>query len=149
MKGFYAGSLSNFSRMMVKNTYRYPLMIGLPNYFEANFPEPYRDNKMLQKLCAGFTIAAIESTIICPFERLKTYFMTARGLRADSRVLEEGQKLNINTFVKDSQMGLFRSLFKGIGPLFLRQSIAWVCFLQADFRLKQAVRKIKGIPDDE
>ena len=30
MKGFYAGSIPNAIRMIAKNIYRYPLMIGLP-----------------------------------------------------------------------------------------------------------------------
>jgi hypothetical protein len=135
--------------MMVKNMYRYPLMIGLPNFFEKHFPARHKDNKKLQKLCAGFSIAAIESVILCPFERLKTYFMTARSLRNDGRHAEEGAKVTLSTFIKESDSGLVRSLFKGVGPLFLRQSIAWVCFLQADLRLKQAVRKIKNIPEED
>jgi hypothetical protein len=67
--------------MMVKNFYRYPLMVGLPAFSQKHFPERYKDNKSLQKLTAGFGIAAVESIILCPFERLKTYFMTARSLR--------------------------------------------------------------------
>lgn len=30
-RGFYAGSLPNLSRIVLKNLYRYPLMIKLPN----------------------------------------------------------------------------------------------------------------------
>ena len=124
-------------------------MIGLPNYFQENFPEKYRDNKSVVKMVSGFSIAAIESIILCPFERLKTYFMTARSLRQGARHIEADQRLNIATFFQESNKGLIRSLFKGIGPLFLRQSIAWNGFLQSDFRIKQAIRKIKKIPDDE
>ena len=29
-RGFYAGSMPNLGRVLVKNVYRYPLMIGLP-----------------------------------------------------------------------------------------------------------------------
>jgi hypothetical protein len=34
IKGFYAGSLPNFTRMFLKNVYRYPLMISLPHFYE-------------------------------------------------------------------------------------------------------------------
>lgn len=31
--GFYAGSLPNLTRCVLKNSYRYPLMVGLPSFF--------------------------------------------------------------------------------------------------------------------
>ena len=34
-KGFYSGSLPNVAVRMLKNTYRYPLMVGLPHLFET------------------------------------------------------------------------------------------------------------------
>ena len=30
MKGFYSGSLPNAGRIVAKNIYRYPMMIGMP-----------------------------------------------------------------------------------------------------------------------
>jgi hypothetical protein len=53
-------------------------MIGLPNFYEKNLPQKIRENKKVQKLFTGLSIAVIESIILCPFERLKTYFMTVR-----------------------------------------------------------------------
>lgn len=58
----------------MKNAYRYPLMIGLPGLFEKRV-----ESKSLQKLLTGASIAVIESFIICPFERLKTFFMTVHA----------------------------------------------------------------------
>lgn len=51
-------------------------MIGLPNFYKKVLPEKVNNNKVLQKLLTGSSIAIIESFIICPFERMKTYFMT-------------------------------------------------------------------------
>jgi hypothetical protein len=34
INGFYAGSIPNFTRMVLKNIYRYPLMISLPHFYE-------------------------------------------------------------------------------------------------------------------
>ena len=37
-RGFFAGSFPNLGRILVKNAYRYPLMIGLPNFFRDYCP---------------------------------------------------------------------------------------------------------------
>lgn len=72
-RGFYAGSLPNLGRILIKQFYRYPLMIGLPPWFEKKMKT---DNLELVKAVSGFTIALIESLILCPFERLKVFLMT-------------------------------------------------------------------------
>ena len=74
IKGFYAGSLPNFTRMFLKNIYRYPLMISLPHFYEQRLVGA--ENRKTSKLLAGFSIALIESLITCPIERAKVYFMT-------------------------------------------------------------------------
>jgi len=72
-RGFYAGSLPNATLKMLKNVYRFPLMIWMPHFFETNidFKNPH-----IKKVLTGVAISAIESTILCPFERVKTYLMT-------------------------------------------------------------------------
>jgi hypothetical protein len=71
LKGFYSGSLPNLGRIVAKNIYRYPLMIGMPQVFEKRIAD-----RRVQKFFTGLSIAFIESFILCPFERLKVYFMT-------------------------------------------------------------------------
>ena len=46
MQGFYVGSTPNLLRVVVKNIYRYPLMIGLPAVFNKTLPSQYKENKM-------------------------------------------------------------------------------------------------------
>lgn len=60
----------------MKNVYRYPMMIGLPTFYAKILPKSVQQNKHAQKFCTGMSIAVLESFILCPFERLKTYFMT-------------------------------------------------------------------------
>jgi len=74
VKGFYAGSLPNFTRMFLKNLYRYPLMISLPHFFEQRLVGA--ENRKTSKLLAGFSIALFESFVTCPIERAKVFFMT-------------------------------------------------------------------------
>ena len=73
-RGFYAGSLPNATMRMLKNVYRYPLMIWLPHFYQTKCNIA---NQRVQKGLAGMSIAAIESAILCPFERVKVYLMTA------------------------------------------------------------------------
>ncbi len=76
MRGFYAGSLPNLTRVMLKNIYKYPLMVGLPRFYNQNLPQSMREHKWLQKLLTGCSIALTEACITCPVERVKVYFMT-------------------------------------------------------------------------
>ena len=137
MKGFYAGSIPNLGRVMIKNVYRYPLMIGLPSFYEKHLPNRIRQNKPVQKFFTGASIAVIESFILCPFERLKTYMMTANA-----------HENGFGNYVKSST-NLIPDLFRGIGSLILRQMVAWTFFLQADLFMKQKIRKIWGIKENE
>jgi hypothetical protein len=75
-RGFYAGALPNGVRCLLKNSYRYPLMVGLPRFYNSNLPEAIRENKNLLRLLTGASIALVEATLTCPIERLKVYFMT-------------------------------------------------------------------------
>jgi len=74
VRGFYAGALPNMSRCLVKNTYRYPLMVGLPSFYQAHLP--FKDNKAFLRLLTGLSIALVEASLTCPIERVKVYFMT-------------------------------------------------------------------------
>ena len=75
-RGFYAGSLPNATLKMLKNIYRYPLMIGMPQFFETHLSFA---NQRVQKGLTGVSIALLETIILCPFERIKTYLMTANA----------------------------------------------------------------------
>ena len=74
--GFYAGSIPNLTRCLLKNSYRYPLMVGLPSFFQGHLPDIIKEKKVLVKLLTGTSIALVEAFITCPAERLKVYFMT-------------------------------------------------------------------------
>ena len=119
MMGFYAGSLPNFTRMFLKNIYRYPLMITLPHFFEQRLVGA--DNRKTSKMLTGFSIALFESFVTCPIERAKVYFMTEETAQrgGTKRLLAE----------RGASSGLARELFRGFTPLLTRQTVAWVSFL--------------------
>ena len=75
MKGFYAGSIPNLTRLICRNSYKYPLLMGLPDLFTNKFPN-LQDKERTLKLMTSLSIALIETTINCPIERTKTFVMT-------------------------------------------------------------------------
>ena len=76
IKGFYAGSIPNLTRCLLKNSYRYPLMVGLPTFYKNSMPESIKEHRMLVKFLTGGSIALVEAILTSPIERLKVYFMT-------------------------------------------------------------------------
>ena len=72
----------------------------------------------------GCSIALVEATLTCPIERLKVLFMTTN------------EKMSYADFFKDNKGNLFKELFRGYGPLFMRQAMAWIIFLQTDLLVK-------------
>ena len=64
------------ARCLLKNTYRYPLMVGLPSFYKDHLPPSIKEHKTLTKLLTGTSIALVESILTCPIERLKVFFMT-------------------------------------------------------------------------
>jgi hypothetical protein len=108
------------ARIVLKNIYRYPLMVGMPKFLEDTL---HLQNKTLQKGLAGFLIATVESLILCPFERLKTFMMTQEG-GSWSQTFKSEKETRGNS--------LLREMFRGYLPLLCRQCVAWVAFLSAD-----------------
>lgn len=87
----------------------------------------------------GLSIAAIESFILCPFERVKTYLMTANAdLLENKRGMERFAAFKAESEARGDT--LLRELFRGYLPLFTRQCVAWVCFLTADSKMKSTIR---------
>ena len=129
IKGFYAGALPNYVRCILKNCYKYPLMIGLPKTFQKKV-----ENHKLCKFLTGITIAFVEACITCPLERVKVHFMTFNPFQLQ-------QKLSYKTFSKDIQGKMFKELFRGFTPLFLRQLVSWSTLLQTDHFAKTKIRK--------
>ncbi len=76
LKGFYAGSIPNLTRCILKNTYRYPLMVGLPRFYAEKLPSIVRERKSFLKILSGISIGLVEASLTCPIERIKVYFMT-------------------------------------------------------------------------
>lgn len=123
----YRGFIPNAARQAIKQGYRFPLMIGLPNLYRR-----VTDNEMYVQSLTGCSIAAIESVIICPLERLKVWLMTSP------------QCSQLTQFF--SQTGP-QDLFRGLTPLMLRQITSWVSFLSSTHLFKEACKSITGRND--
>ena len=76
-------------------------------------------NKNVLKLISGTGISIFESLILCPFERMRTYFMT---------VEQTSNKVSFAQYFKTGGNPV-RDLFRGLGSLFMRQWVSWNYFL--------------------
>jgi hypothetical protein len=62
--------------LLARNVYKYPLLIGLPDFYKRNL-NPDLDERLV-KLFTGFSVAFAEAVITCPVERAKVFFMTSQ-----------------------------------------------------------------------
>eukprot|EP01114_Cavostelium_apophysatum_P023051 TRINITY_DN8565_c0_g1_i1.p1 TRINITY_DN8565_c0_g1~~TRINITY_DN8565_c0_g1_i1.p1 ORF type:complete len:276 (+),score=46.46 TRINITY_DN8565_c0_g1_i1:92-919(+) len=126
LRGFYTGAVPNGLRMTVKQIYRWPLMFLLPPFFQNHLPKSFSD-AAITKTLTGFTIASLESFIVCPLESYKVWQMTRP---------------------KEAPAGGDLRYFRGLNAVFARQITSWCTFLLADDVLKRVARKFTGGPLD-
>ena len=112
-KGFYSGAFPNMIRVVIKQGYRYPLMIALPFLYGNIF-----DSLFLVSLSTGLTIAFLEGFIITPFERFKVWLMTYSG-----------SSNGIKTFMIKLHNQIVHVLYRGLKITIIRQVVSWVTFL--------------------
>jgi len=137
-EGFYAGFIPNAARTLCKQLYRWPLMLILPEFYNTVYSESLRAHyPSIAKISTGLTIAAFDTFIICPFERLKVFLQTKKD------------HISLRTFFQENRNNLVRSLFRGLDSMFWRQIISWVSFLYADHKFKRIARNYQNVPDQE
>jgi hypothetical protein len=130
-KGLYSGCIPNGVRLMVKQAYRWPMMLAFPQFFKTHLPQHLQnDYPSSAKLATALSIAHLETFIICPLERLKVYLMTA-----------DRHKKGIIEFYQNHQRHIGKEVLRGIQAVYLRQITAWVSFLLTDEKLKNWEKK--------
>jgi hypothetical protein len=58
-------------------------------------------------------------------------------------------KISYKQFFVGNYGKLRRELFRGFTPLFVRQAVFWSAFLQTDLFIKQTIRRVYGISNNE
>eukprot|EP00826_Nyctotherus_ovalis_P048829 TRINITY_DN5797_c0_g1_i22.p1 TRINITY_DN5797_c0_g1~~TRINITY_DN5797_c0_g1_i22.p1 ORF type:complete len:307 (+),score=52.29 TRINITY_DN5797_c0_g1_i22:158-1078(+) len=130
--GFYRGALANYTRIAIKSLYRYPLLMLCQGIFDRIFPGMERSAKSLAlvKGLTAFSVANIESVIVCPLERIKVFFMT--------RTVFKGGYFQ---YLKANSHFLTRELFRGLWIHMLRQNVSWFVWLETDAWTKMHIRR--------
>lgn len=127
MRNFYSGAVPNGIRVVIKQAYRWPMMLGLPHQYNQHLPKSLIQRyPTLPKGLTGLTIAVFEVGLITPLERLKVHCMT--HLEKDKKVYD---------FFLKNRGKLVREMTRGLNATFARQISSWVSFLVADEKLKQ------------
>lgn len=142
VSGFYAGGLPNGMRMLIKEIYRWPLMLTLPIAFKTALPE--NSGSTIPKALSGLVVATVETFILCPIERVKVILMTDK--KPILTILKEMKQGPTNTVEVRSQDSFARSLFRGLGVFYARQLVAWTSFLAADAKIRGLIMEYQGRP---
>jgi solute carrier family 25 (mitochondrial citrate transporter), member 1 len=127
-RGFYSGVIPNVMRVMLKQAYRYPLMIGLPVVFGTFTP-----SVIYISIATGLSIALLEVWVITPLERFKICLMTYQKSSG-----------GINAFFKSLRRDVIHSLYKGLKITAIRQVASWVTFLVVHDQLMVWVKIYNG-----
>jgi hypothetical protein len=122
LQGFYAGFRPNTLRVVSKQLYRMPLTLGLSNLYDLKISHwTGKKYPILASFFTGFSLASLETFIICPLERTKVWLMSYPGQNG-WQVLK--QKIH-------SKKG-FMELFRGLNAVYAKQMSSWVSFLIAE-----------------
>ncbi|CAD8118367.1 unnamed protein product [Paramecium sonneborni] len=117
--GLYDGFYPNFLRSMLKQYYRWPMMIFIPSFLKKII-----NDQSLNKILTGISIAIFESCIITPFERLKILKMT-----------------NLTVGFGYLKYITFDQIYVGFGILTTRQIVSWTNYLYWDHKIRYALKK--------
>ena len=126
--GFYSGAIPNVMRVMLKQAYRYPLMIALPVVFGTLTP-----SVTYISIATGLSIALLEVWVITPLERFKVCLMTYQKSSG-----------GIKAFLKALRRDVVHSLYKGLKITAIRQVASWVTFLVVHDQLMVGVKMYNG-----
>ncbi|MBS0359114.1 MAG: hypothetical protein JSS53_07585 [Proteobacteria bacterium] len=130
IRGFYTAGLPNFTRAILKESYRSPLRGMLSAKYGNIFPEMTKEKKALM---TGFSMALADTMIMCPLERLKVWLMTKH---------EENK--SIYSFFSNrstENIPLYQDLFKGASVSLARSTVSWVTYLVPEAFIRNAVIK--------
>eukprot|EP01121_Diplochlamys_sp_Union-15-3_P005113 TRINITY_DN1540_c0_g3_i2.p1 TRINITY_DN1540_c0_g3~~TRINITY_DN1540_c0_g3_i2.p1 ORF type:complete len:289 (+),score=36.57 TRINITY_DN1540_c0_g3_i2:178-1044(+) len=131
--GFYSGVLPSIGRLTLKQVYRWPLMLLLPPFFKSISPDRMRVViPSYEKILTGFSLAVVDTIILCPLERLKVVLMTTPLEVKNNRLI---------SWFRNNSSSLGKELFRGINPIFAKQLVSWSSFLVVDEQCKRFIRK--------
>lgn len=111
--GFYSGAIPNVMRVMLKQTYRYPLMVALPVMFGTITP-----SVTYISIATGLSIALLEVWVITPLERFKVWLMTYQKSSG-----------GVGAFLKALRRDALYYLYRGLKITAVRQVASWITFL--------------------
>jgi hypothetical protein len=113
--GFYTGWGWNTARLTARALIRFPLMDGIPRFYDDLFSWDKKESRYLNQTLTAGTIAAIES-LLTPIERMRILKMTSEN------------KTN-KDFYKNFQGSMISELFRGNFISFQRQLMTLGSFL--------------------
>jgi hypothetical protein len=127
LRGFYRGYVPNTLRVIIKQIYRWPMMLFIPIGLESMKVFPQSE---MNKMITAILIAHFECFIITPLERIKVWLMT--NYKSKSGLLY---------FFMKNKRTLGTQLMAGLRPVYAKQMVSWITFLVADDFFRGKARK--------
>jgi hypothetical protein len=122
IRGFYSGAIPNGTRLAIKQMYRYPMMLSIPQFFKKTIPVDFQKRHHdIEPIVTALSIASFETFIISPLERCKVFLMT-----------NDAKNKQLREFFQRNQGHLRVELFRGIRAVYVKQIASWASFLVSD-----------------
>lgn len=118
LKGFYDGALSNLAKRTVRVSYRWPTVATLHSLWDGILPKTFKDNKTVTYITTSTSIAAVETFLVLPLERLFVSQVNASGYKQFLK----------NQFKYEG----ISSLYRGSAATFLNHSSSWSVFMMTN-----------------
>ena len=130
IRGFYTAGVPNFARAVIKDTYRHPLRGAIKSNLNQYVPASAQKADIVNTT-TGLLMAATDTVVVCPLERIKVMMMTAYE-----------KERNLSRFFKQvpDASALGAELFKGLRASFARSAMTWSSYLVAEERIYQIVK---------
>lgn len=128
VKGFFDGGLSNLSKRTMRIAYRWPTVAALHSFWDTTIPQCKQFNGLTSHLMTAGSIAAIETAIVLPLDRLFV-----------SRVHDLGYRHFVKNQFKNEGI---KSLYHGAGATFINHGTSWSTFMLVNHFSKKAISKM-------
>lgn len=119
LRGFYKATSATIGKIFLAECYRGPLMIETPRLIRKCLANTeYADSNLVSKIIATPIISTIDTTLICPLQRMATHQITSNDPKITLFQIARGY----------FQMDPLRQFYRGYSIMWIQTSKSWGTF---------------------
>ncbi len=127
VKGLYTGSIANFARKTMRETYHWPFMLYVNRIWKNLIPEQLNNDNLATNIATGNSMALVHASITLPLERL---------------VIERITKGSYRAFLQEMIRTKHFTIYEGFNATWIRHSFVWNLFFVASHMNARAIKTI-------